>query len=161
MNITFECRGCGSPGRIDVTSVDSALVCPSCSISFAARKECVRQGEVCACLLCGTQDIYIQKDFPHRLGITIVGVGFLLSTWAWFQYNYPLAIGILLATTGLDLCLYYLIGEVAVCYRCLAQYRSIRKNRDHRPYDLAVGERYRQERLRMEGLREVRRRRNS
>jgi hypothetical protein len=105
------------------------------------------------CAICGTRDLYVQKDFPHRLGLSIVGVGIVLSSVAWWNYWYPAALGILLVTAMLDLCLYYAIGDALICYRCLAQYRGVQRNPDHRPFDLAIGERYRQERMRLELLR--------
>ena len=77
----------------------------------------------------------------------------MASSIAWANYLYPVAIGILMGTAVLDLLLYYLVGNVLVCYRCLAQYRDIEHNSVHRPFDLATGERYRQERIRLELLR--------
>jgi hypothetical protein len=108
---------------------------------------------VTECAICGTRDLYVQKDFPHRLGLFIVGVGIVLSSVAWWNYWYPTAIGILLITALLDLCLYYAIGDALICYRCLAQYRGVERSLEHQPFDLAIGERYRQERIRLELLR--------
>ena len=56
----------------------------------------------------------------------------------------------------LDLVMYHLVGDVTICYRCLSQMRGAGTNPDgrYRPFDLAIGERYRQERMRIEQLRE-------
>ncbi|MBI3468040.1 MAG: hypothetical protein HY000_33960 [Planctomycetes bacterium] len=97
--------------------------------------------------------MYVQKDFPHRLGLTIFGSGIVLSSVAWGLRRSPLYWGILLLSAAVDACLYYLVGDVTVCYRCLAQYRGNERSPGHAPFDLAIGERYRQERLRLEMLR--------
>ncbi len=51
--------------------------------------------------------------------------------------------------------LYYRVPDVTICYRCLGQYRGEGSNVGgrFRPFDLAIGERYRQERMRAEQLR--------
>jgi hypothetical protein len=108
-----------------------------------------------ACLLCATGDLYIQKDFPHALGLAIVVVGFVLSTFFWYLYRPAWTLGILLGTAGVDVVLYYLVPDVTICYRCLSQYRGAGTNQcdRYKPFDLAIGERYRQERLRVQELR--------
>jgi hypothetical protein len=63
---------------------------------------------------------------------------------------------VLLGSIGLDLVMYHLVKDVTICYRCLSQMRGDGSNSGGRfkPFDLAVGERYRQERLRAQELRE-------
>jgi hypothetical protein len=63
---------------------------------------------------------------------------------------------VLAASMLLDLVLYYLVKDVIICYRCLSQVRGAGSNPEHRfqPFDLSVGERYRQERMRARQLRE-------
>ena len=65
------------------------------------------------------------------------------------------AYAVLLASALLDMVLYYRVPDVTICYRCLGQYRGAGANPAgrFRPFDLAIGERYRQERLRIEQLR--------
>ena len=125
-----------------------------CVASFAP--ESVAQGELQACPLCMTTDLYVQKDFPQGLGLFIVVVGFAISTIFWY-YEMPIPAYLVLVASGLlDLILYHLVGDVTICYRCLCQLRGEGSNRDgrYRPFDLAIGERYRQERIRAEQLRE-------
>jgi hypothetical protein len=45
------------------------------------------------------------------------------------------------------------VGDVSVCYRCGAEYRGFPVNPEHKPFELSVGERYRQEKIRREQLR--------
>jgi hypothetical protein len=45
------------------------------------------------------------------------------------------------------------VGDVVVCYRCDAHHRGFAPNPNQHPFELRIGERYRQERLRRERLR--------
>ncbi len=108
-----------------------------------------------SCAWCATEELYRQKDFPQGLGLFIVVAGFVVSTVFWY-YEMPLpAYAVLLASALADMVLYYRVPDVIICYRCLCQFRGPGSNPDDRfpPFDLAVGERYRQERIRVEQLR--------
>jgi hypothetical protein len=52
--------------------------------------------------------------------------------------------------------LYYTVPDVTICYRCLCQIRGSLANPGgtFQPFDLAIGERYRQERIRVQELRD-------
>ncbi len=108
-----------------------------------------------ACPWCATEDLYIQKDFPQGLGLFIVIVGFVISTVFWYFEKPLFTYLVLLASALLDMVLYYRVPDVTICYRCLSQVRGPGTNPDSRfrPFDLAIAERYRQERLRIEEIR--------
>jgi hypothetical protein len=108
-----------------------------------------------ACPWCATTDLYLQKDFPEGLGLLIVIVGFAISTVFWYFEMPLMTYLVLLASALLDMILYYRVPDVTVCYRCLSQVRGAGSNAGDRfhPFDLAIGERYRQERIRIEELR--------
>jgi hypothetical protein len=102
------------------------------------------------CVICGNHELYKKKNFPHWLGLAILAVacfGFLALMyrfevmWAWV---------ILLGSAAFDGLLYLWVGDVIVCYRCGAHYYGARPGPEHKPFELVVGERYRQERLRRE-----------
>jgi hypothetical protein len=90
------------------------------------------------------------------LGLAIVVAGFAVSTVFWAYYMPIAATAVLLVSAALDLVLYYVVPDVTICYRCQSQFRGPGANPRGRfaPFDLAIGERYRQERLRVEQLRE-------
>jgi hypothetical protein len=114
----------------------------------------VEHGILRYCPCCATTDLYIQKDFPQGLGLAIVVVGFAVSTVYWY-YERPIpAFAVLLASALLDMLLYYKVPDVTICYRCLSQIRGPGSNPEgiYQPFDLAIGERYRQERLRIEQI---------
>ena len=78
----------------------------------------------------------------------------MLSTIFWYFERPLFTYLVLLASALLDMVLYYRVPDVTICYRCLSQIRGAGSNPENRfhPFDLAVGERYRQERRRIEEL---------
>jgi hypothetical protein len=104
------------------------------------------------CHGCGNRELYRQKNFPHRLGMSILAAGFLASTVAYYLHHQWLTWAFLIGTSLVDSVLYLFVGDVSVCYRCGAKHSSMKATPKHPPFDLGVGERYRQERLRREEL---------
>ena len=155
MELTFECPSCHAVGSVAPVEATPTAVCPACAQPKALRRDSFDDGELRACAWCGTEDLYLQKDFPQGLGLAIVVLGFAVSTVFWY-YERPLpAYAVLLASALLDMLLYYKVPDVTICYRCLGQYRGAGASPAgrFRSFDLAIGERYRQERLRAEQLR--------
>jgi hypothetical protein len=106
------------------------------------------------CVLCGNHELYRKKDFPHTLGMTILVVACATSFVTYLYYEFWLTWAILLGTALFDGVLYLLVGDVIVCYRCQAHYRGLPRGAEHQPFELAMGERYRQERLRQDQLKD-------
>lgn len=158
MELTFACPQCARVEVIKGVETAPVVACPSCGYEKRVAGGSVEADALVACPVCATSDLYIQKDFPHVLGLAIVVVGFAVSSVFWYFYMPVAAMAVLLTTAALDLVLYYLVPDVTICYRCLSQYRGPGSNADSRfgPFDLAIGERYRQERLRIEQLRQRR-----
>jgi hypothetical protein len=155
MELTFECPNCRSVGTVAPIETARAAECPGCRCERAIRSDAVADGTLRSCCWCGTEDLYIQKDFPQGLGLAIVVVGFAISTVFWY-YEMPIpAYLVLLASALVDMVLFAKVPDVTICYRCLGQYRGAGANPGGRfqAFDLAIGERYRQERLRAEQLR--------
>jgi hypothetical protein len=153
VSVTFDCPGCGATGRAAIVPGQSVVRCTKCPSETALRANAFDGKSLSACAICGTTDLYVQKDFPHRLGLAIVFAGIVISSIAWANYWYLEALGVLMATALLDLLLYYVMGTVVVCYRCLAQHRGFERQPHQEAFDLSIGERYRQERIRLEQLR--------
>jgi hypothetical protein len=104
-----------------------------------------------ACVLCGNEELYKKKDFPHWLGLTILviaSVAFLIGQafyWKWLAWTFMLGLA------SVDALLYVMVSDVVVCYRCGAHHRGVPSG-SHQPFDLSVAERYRQARLRQAQL---------
>lgn len=155
MELTYVCPGCQTIGRLGNLEAAKTATCARCGKARELNTAAVRDGGLAACAWCSTEDLYIQKDFPHALGLAIVVAGFVVSSVFWYLYMPLSALAVLLGSAALDLLLYYLVPDVTICYRCLSQHRGPGSNPGgrHAPFDLAIGERYRQERLRVEELR--------
>ncbi len=52
------------------------------------------------------------------------------------------AMGSLGLTALVDFLVYFLVGEVTVCYSCHAVYRGFERNPEHEPFDLKRLEKY-------------------
>ncbi|HMP03268.1 MAG TPA: hypothetical protein PKD86_08315 [Gemmatales bacterium] len=128
--------------------------CPLCDAPLEATPGSEASQTLTICRWCGHNDLYVQKDFPHWLGLSILIGGVAASFIAYGYYVIWLTWAILLGTAAADGILYYLVGNVTVCYRCLAQHRGFEPNPAHHPWDLGVGEKYRQERLRRRAVKQ-------
>ena len=155
MELTFLCPDCGAVNHVQSLQAAERGACSACGAGRSLHHEVIEDGQLRACPWCATSDLYIQKDFPQGLGLSIVIVGFVISTIFWYLEKPILTYLVLLASALLDMVLYYRVPDVTICYRCLSQIRGAGSNPENRigPFDLAVGERYRQERLRIEELR--------
>jgi hypothetical protein len=118
------------------------------------RLQAAADGAAAGCAVCGNCELYRKKDFPHGLGMALLALACLASAVTYGLYYQWLTWAILIGTALFDSVLYLCVGDVVVCYRCGAQYRGLPDAATVPPFDLGVGERYRQERLRREQLRQ-------
>jgi len=156
MELTFSCPSCGAVGHVSPLEQATRALCRQCGQARPLHPEAIVHLQVQSCPWCLTTDLYMQKDFPQGLGLFIVVVGFGVSTVFWY-YEMPIPAYLVLAVSMLlDFFLYYRVPDVTICYRCLSQLRGVGSNPGgrYKPFDLALGERYRQERIRAQQLRE-------
>jgi hypothetical protein len=156
MELTFSCPNCGTIGHVSSLETASQAVCRQCGMVRALHRESLPGTTLQSCPWCLTEDLYIQKDFPQGLGLAIVLIGFAVSTIFWY-YEMPIPAYLVLIVSGLlDLAMYYTVPDVTICYRCLCQVRGAGANFEARfkHFDLSIGERYRQERIRAQELRQ-------
>jgi hypothetical protein len=159
MELTYSCKKCGAVGYVSPLEEALEAACRHCGTASPIDREGCTGGELRFCPLCKTDDLYIQKDFPSGLGLFIVLVGFAISTVFWY-YEMPLFTYLVLTISiVVDFVLYYKVPEVTICYRCLSQFRGSGSNPHgrYRPFDLAIGERYRQEKIRAQQIRDLKR----
>ena len=155
MELTFQCPACQAVNHVGPLEAGGDGNCTACGSARSLHRESIGDGKLLGCPWCSTTDLYIQKDFPQGLGLFIVILGFVISTIFWYLEMPLFTYLVLLGSALLDMVLYYRVADVTICYRCLSQIRGVGSNPEgrFRPFDLAVGERYRQERLRIEELR--------
>ena len=149
MNITFRCPHCQETARVEFHAAPSELVCPHCQTSWPAAAGIDAEGQVTHCLVCPSRELFVRKDFSQPAGVTIVVVGFVVSSVFWY-YRMPLwTYGVLFATALIDVILYATVGNLLQCYRCQAQYRGVPGLEEHGPFDLETHEKHRQQKIRL------------
>ena len=97
------------------------------------------------CPACGCSDLFIRKDFPQKLGLSIVvaaGVAFLVLASS--RQRFYLGALVLLVAVVIDAALFWFVPKITVCYRCRAEFRDRPINPKHDGFELAIGEKYRQ-----------------
>jgi hypothetical protein len=149
MNVTYNCPSCNRTGRVHFTAETPEIACTYCRRQFAVPAGAIRGRQITRCLLCPSTELFARKDFPQRLGVALVILGFVGSSIAWFNYQVLWSFAILFATALVDLVLYIVMGESLTCYRCHAQYRGTEEIERHGGFDLETHERYRQMAARM------------
>jgi len=148
VNIRFACPGCNFPGSVEV-SREGTWQCPHCDYLLHLPNVDVA---LPSCPICGNTELYKKKDFPHRLGMGILVLACLASTVTYWLYDPWMTWAILLGSAAFDSLLYFWVKDVIVCYRCQAHFRGVAAQAEHRPFELTIHERFRQERLRREQL---------
>lgn len=148
MNVRFACPGCSQPAFAAITDPRD-WQCAACD--HLLRLPAV-PADVATCPICGNNEIYKKKDFPHWLGLTILTAASLAFIVAQNYYYPKTAWMILIGSALFDGGLYVWVGDVLVCYGCGAHIRGVQAAAGHAPFDLGIAERYRQERIRRDQL---------
>jgi hypothetical protein len=125
--------------------------CPACDHRMQADE---RAGpEVLpVCAVCRNSELYKKKNFPHTLGLTILTLACVVSFGTYLSYQQTLTWIILGGTAVFDILLFLWVGDAVVCYRCGAQHNQCTPGPQHKPFDLGISERYRQELIRRDQL---------
>ena len=144
MNITYRCPGCQATLRSEFTAESAELNCPHCGQGVAIPEGAVQGGRIERCLVCPSTDLFARKDFPQKLGVALVILGFGASCITWAHYQVFWTFAILFLTAFVDLVLYVVMGQSLTCYRCGAQYRGSADIERHGGFNLETHERYRQ-----------------
>ncbi len=132
--ITFACPSCGA--AVEGPLAPSAT-CAACRATTALPEadHLGRTGGSDVCPVCGSTDLYQQRDFNRRVGIALAAVGLLTGPFThWIST---------VAFIALDAVLYLLVPVVAVCYACEAQQRGVEKARLPGKFDIAIHDVYR------------------
>jgi hypothetical protein len=147
--VTYACPNCGNLCCQELTPQSTDFSCPTCSQSLQLTKGALVDGVVEKCAVCPSTELFVRKDFPQRVGVAIVTLGFAASCIAWYYHMLITTFAILFATALIDVALYVLVGDLLECYRCHAQYRGSGNLADHAAFDLEVHERHRQMQARL------------
>ncbi|MCA9178448.1 MAG: hypothetical protein KDB14_28505 [Planctomycetales bacterium] len=158
ITLTYLCPHCDQATRIEIVpparATDSrgattSVKCTHCNTEQTLKADVWDGEHLTECLLCPSTELYVRKDFSQRVGVTIIVVGFVLSSIAQFMHQGVWAIGILLGTAAFDAMLYYVTGNALHCYRCHCELRGLQGLDEHDPFNLEVHERHRQQEIRL------------
>lgn len=149
MYVTFRCPSCGqSQHSLEFKDESGELHC-LCGWKKPLTVQDITGEAPNHCLVCGTLDLWRQKNFPLVLGLLFVAIGAIGSSIAIYYYQPVWALGILMALALLDMVLYQVMSDVLVCYRCRARHGKVDLT-GRVAYDHELGERYHQEEIRMQ-----------
>jgi NAD-dependent SIR2 family protein deacetylase len=149
MNVTYNCPACHHTTRAQLASDTAVVTCTHCRQQINVPDSAITGKQIHRCLVCPSTELFARKDFPQRIGVALVVIGFVGSSIAWFNYQVLLSFAILFITAIIDLVLYIVMGESLTCYRCHAQFRGFEEIERHGGFDLETHERYRQMAARM------------
>ncbi|HEY4312452.1 MAG TPA: hypothetical protein VGN12_23590 [Pirellulales bacterium] len=149
MNVTFACPRCDKTAQAAIAVDGPSIACSHCQAVLPTPPGAWSGQDLTRCLVCGSHDLFVRKDFPHRLGLAIVVGGFALSCVTWYFYWTYLTFAVLFTTALVDMVLFFVVGDSLVCYRCQAEYRRLPSMVEHGPFSLETHERYRQQAARL------------
>jgi hypothetical protein len=150
VKVHFACPSCDTPGRVEIPGQPN-WTCPACDHHVHADQR-VTATELPVCAVCGNHELYKKKNFPHTLGLTILTIACVVSFITYLSYEKLLTWLILGGTALFDVALYWYVGDAVVCYRCGAVHSKFTPGPQHKPFELGIAERYRQERIRRKSV---------
>jgi DNA-directed RNA polymerase subunit RPC12/RpoP len=138
VTLAFACPSCGAAVVGELEPPPGEMACAACGATTPVPEaaEVVLAKAPVACPVCGNRELYRQKDFNRRLGLTLAAIGLLTGPFtAWIST---------VATIGFDAVLYLVVPNVVVCYACEAQQRGFSPDaaRSVAPFDIAVHDAY-------------------
>jgi hypothetical protein len=136
-SVTLDCGE-----RFAATGLPTEHTCPECPSPVSVSKEgrLTEGGAVRACLACGCDRLWVEKDLSLPAGCMIFLVGAAVSVVLFILGYNEEAIAFLLGVVLVDVIMYLLAGRRSVCYRCEAKHRGFPLNPDHRGYEHGIGE---------------------
>jgi hypothetical protein len=148
VKVRFVCPVCEVPAQV-LLSAPVEWQCPACEQRLRLEAP---PADLPHCAVCGNSELYKKKDFPHWLGMLILTGACVASVFTYAFYEKWLTWAILIGSAVFDGLLYLWVKDALVCYRCNAHYSGGTATDAHKPFELQIGERYRQERIRREQL---------
>ena len=134
MTVTFRCPNCDQTVTAALAPAMPKLECSQCGASTTVPEGsmCVAEGgaeiapsskgskpqsrwQLHRCLVCPSRDLFVRKDFPQRLGIAIVVVGFdgfLAANYFYLKY---MAFGFLFSTALFYFFFYFNRADIFNC----------------------------------------------
>ena len=88
-SITFSCPDCSQSIRSEFGDESVTVTCDACGSERQLLTPETEDGYLRHCLACPSTELFVRKDFPQRVGVTIVLIGFVISSVCWaLPYDY-------------------------------------------------------------------------
>jgi hypothetical protein len=97
------------------------------------RERITPAGGLVGCVSCGHPELYTLKEFPRKLGISIVVVAAVLAPFTYYIS--------LFVAAALDAALYALAPNMVMCYVCHGAHRGFAAEPSHPRFDREIDER--------------------
>ena len=137
LTLAFACPSCGDAVEGEMTPATGSMTCPHCAAATDLPEAAGLSSRATAdvCPVCGSTDVYQQRDFSRTLGLALVAAGVLSGPFThWIST---------VVFVGFDAALYLLVPSVAICYACEAQQRGFERAKGPKPFDIAIHDAYR------------------
>ncbi len=135
MRLRFACRGCEATIATGEVGLPAEIPCPRCGDRLGFAAPVAGEGQVERCLACGGPHLFLQKEFPRRIGLAIAIAGAALFLVLMGLERIYLGFGALLGVALIDAILYRLAPVMTVCYHCQTEFRRAPVNPRHGAYD--------------------------
>ena len=132
--IEFRCAQCDRHNALELEE-NTRVICEHCKKDYGEPNSFSSEEGISRCAICGCRDLFIQKDFNRKVGITIVVIGAILAPFTKLISLFVCAL--------IDLILYRVLPMITVCYRCHSIYRGFPSNLHHEGFNLGINDRYR------------------
>lgn len=138
VEITFACPApsCGKPVVGSIAGSPASLACTACSAihDLPEWEQAIAAKPFAPCPVCGSADLYAQRDFNRKLGLSLAAIGLLLGPFtAWIST---------IVAIGLDALLYLAVPSVGICYACNAQFRHLDRAQRPAGFEIALHDVY-------------------
>ncbi len=131
-SVTLLCPNCEAM----LVARDESPVCDACSAHVSLRSNTpFKDPTISDCAVCGSEALYVAKDFNKNVGVLMVLLGCIGFYWGALA-----GVSTLVAMTILDRIVYRLRPMVTVCYACKSVYRQLDLNPVHKGYELTFDE---------------------
>lgn len=135
MRLTLVCDRCFKKTRVGRES--AVVTCAGCAADHALRwnDALTDDGRLQRCAVCTQSSFYVEADFPAGLGcLVVIGciVAFLATENLW----------ILIGSGVANAALWLTLPRRTICYKCLSEYRGVKRDSAHKEYELAQGARF-------------------
>jgi len=135
MRVRFACRACEATVATGDVALPAEAACPRCGAKAAFAAPVGEGGVIDRCPGCAGPHLFLQKEFPRRIGLGIAaagGVAFMILMG--FDYVYS-GFATLLGVALLDSIIYRLAPVMTVCYHCQSEFRRHPMNPKHGAFD--------------------------